>query len=206
MATRHGYMVRFFDAPHSVSARQLRADLALLPQWRRHKALFYRSHIDQVLSARAYLLLRDTLREAFGYRGDIDFDYLAHGKPVLRQHPEMHFSLSHCHKGVMCVVADRPVGCDIEEIAPLAPEPALLHRCCSPAEAAGILAASDQPAAFARCWTMKEAVLKLTGQGMTDDLPQLLTPQLLSHVAIDTACHPPKGYACAVAIDKTPAS
>ena len=41
------------------------------------------------------------------------------GKPCFPDRPDLHFSLSHSDEVVMCVVADRPVGCDVERIVPL---------------------------------------------------------------------------------------
>lgn len=44
------------------------------------------------------------------------------GKPFLPAVPDVHFSLSHSEEVVMCVVADRPVGCDVEKVVPLEDE------------------------------------------------------------------------------------
>ena len=41
------------------------------------------------------------------------------GKPSFRDHPEIHFSLSHSGDYVMCAISDSPIGCDIEKDAPL---------------------------------------------------------------------------------------
>ena len=41
------------------------------------------------------------------------------GKPVLRDFPGVHFSISHTDGLVMCVVAKHPVGCDVERLVPL---------------------------------------------------------------------------------------
>ena len=76
------------------------------------------------------------------------------------------FNLSHSGHLAICAVGHRPVGCDIEKIAP---EPAkvgehffhpgeiaLLNRCEK--EMRGEL--------FFRLWTIKESYLKMTGEGL----------------------------------------
>ena len=85
---------------------------------------------------------------------------MAHDKPVLRDFPDIHFNLSHCHSGVLCVI-DREL------------DPNLCRHCFSDNEISDIYHFQDPCLAFTRMWTMKEAALKLTGEGITDDLPQL---------------------------------
>ena len=105
-----------FDHPQDVTQEELQQDLLLLPEWRRQKVLSYHLLIDQVLCAKAYLLLKNGLREVYGITENLAFDYVRHEKPVLRDYPHIHFNLSHCKRGVMCVIDDMPIGCDIEEI------------------------------------------------------------------------------------------
>ena len=76
----------------------------------------YRFLIDQVLCAKAYILLKNGLRETYGITENPAFEYVKHEKPVLRDYPDIHFNLSHCKHGVLCVIDDKPIGCDIEEI------------------------------------------------------------------------------------------
>lgn len=88
-----------------------------LPEWRRRKALSYQRPIDRLQCALAYDLLEALLLDAFGlYLRDHEIVYDEMGKPSLRGYPDCHFSLGHCPAGVIAVVADSPVGCDIEEI------------------------------------------------------------------------------------------
>jgi len=44
--------------------------------------------------------------------------YGDYGKPYLMDWPEIHFSISHCKKGCGVMVADHPVGMDLEVIRP----------------------------------------------------------------------------------------
>ncbi|WP_232366998.1 4'-phosphopantetheinyl transferase family protein [Desulfocicer vacuolatum] len=75
----------------------------------------------------------------------------------------VHWSLSHkpCH--VAGVVSRRPVGIDIEEIKPVAP--GLFRRICSKGETR-LFHDVLREIVFFRCFTAKEAVLKLHGIGL----------------------------------------
>lgn len=64
-------------------------------------------------------LLAEMLSEVCPVKSDIVIDMDANGKPAFRDFPKVHFSLSHTDGLVMCVIADRPVGCDVERIVPL---------------------------------------------------------------------------------------
>lgn len=161
--------------------------LPQLPAWRREQALKFRHLIGQVLCAEAYLLLKEGLRKDFGITDEVSFDYLEHGKPVLKEYPNIHFNLSHCLKGVLCVIDDQgPVGCDIEAIERTINEP-LLQYCCNEEEIRQIRTAPNPDAEFMKLWTIKEAVLKYSGQGLTQDLPSLLSPELLATIQLCTS-------------------
>lgn len=176
-----------FKYPETITKQQLEEELLpLLPAWRREQALRFKFLLGQVLCTKAFLLLQDGLRNDFGISGELTFDYLEHQKPVLRECPNIHFNLSHCKNGVLCVIDDKnPVGCDIEVVDRKVGE-ALMLRCCSEAELQQIKRATDPVAEFIKLWTIKEAVLKFTGRGLVDDLQGLLTPELLSTVMLNT--------------------
>ena len=111
-------LVLLHDHPQTVTQEELQRDLLLLPEWRQQKVLSFRFLIDRVLSAKAYLLLCQGLRQKYGITEMPSFDYVGHEKPILHGFPDIHFNLSHCRRGVLCVIDDEPVGCDIEEIEP----------------------------------------------------------------------------------------
>jgi 4'-phosphopantetheinyl transferase len=176
-----------FLHPEQVTSQQLELEmLPQLPAWRREQALKFRHLIGQVLCAEAYLLLKEGLRKDFGIADEVSFDYLEHGKPVLKEYPNIHFNLSHCLKGVLCVIDEQgPVGCDIESIERTVNEP-LLQRCCNEEEIRQIRTAPDPDAEFMKIWTVKEAVLKYTGQGLIQDLPSLLSPEMIASIQLQT--------------------
>lgn len=176
-----------FLHPEQVTQQQLEQEiLPQLPAWRRELAQKFRHLIGQVLCAEAYLLLKEGLRTDFGITDEVSFDYLEHGKPVLKEYPNIHFNLSHCLKGVLCVIDDQgPVGCDVEAIDRTINE-SLLQHCCNEEEICRIRTAPNPDAEFMKLWTIKEAVLKYTGQGLVQDLPSLLSPEMLATIQLCT--------------------
>lgn len=145
-----------FDHPQNVTQEELNIDLLLLPSWRREKVLSYKFLIDQVLCAKAYLLLKQGLKEAYGIDENPIFDYEDHDKPILREHPEIHFNLSHCKRGVLCVIDDEPIGCDIEEIEETL-DLNLCHFCYNDEEVKTITSSLNPCVEFTKLWTKKGA-------------------------------------------------
>lgn len=144
---------------------------------RRDYALRYRFELDRRLSLAVYLLLCEGLKEEYGISELQEFVFGHHGKPALKNHPEIHFNLSHCHRAALCVVGEGPVGCDVECV-PEELDREVCRYCFNEREMADIAGSADPPLAFARLWTRKEAFLKFTGEGLTDNLPALLdSPQ-----------------------------
>ncbi len=91
-----------------------------------------------------------------------------HGRPVVAGATGVHFSLSHAGDLVAVALAVVPVGVDVEEV----PTPQVVAQTAPTALHPGELAelaalpVAARPAAFARCWTRKEAYLKGTGTGL----------------------------------------
>lgn len=186
-----------YDRISTVSVEELRNDLLLLPAWRKEKALSFRHFADQVQSVKAYLLLMRMLRQQYGISGKLQFSYGPYGKPFLLDYPDIHFSLSHCRKAVLCVVGDEPVGGDVEEI-PEALDQDVLNLCFDENEQSHILLSPKPCVRFAEEWTRKEALLKMVGCGLVDDLPGVMRSSWASHAGIDTFACTEKGYAYSI--------
>lgn len=113
-------------------------------------------------SLAAACLLDQALRP-FGLRErEMVYGRTGAGKPVLRDRPGLHFSISHGGEVATCAVADRPVGVDVEGPRPVGE--ALLRRYFTSAERA-----SAEPL---RLWTLKESCCKMTGRGLAA-LPEI---------------------------------
>ena len=151
----------------------LEAALKDISEQRREQALKFKHEQGRRLCVLAYLLLQKGLREVYGIEAHPVFEYNEHGKPSIVGHPEIHFSLSHCREAVACVVSDHPVGIDVESVVRRYKE-GLVAYTMNEQERQLIAAAPQPDVAFTRLWTMKEARLKLTGEGITDDLKQAL--------------------------------
>ena len=151
-------------------------DLALALQQlsgqRREQALKYRYEMGQRTCAAAYLLLCRGLREEYGITELPIFEYSEHGKPSILGHPEIHFNLSHCREAAVCIINDRPVGVDVESVRPL--KDSLAEYTMNDAELDEIRQAANPSLQFTRFWTMKEALLKLTGEGINNHLKNVL--------------------------------
>ena len=147
--------------------------LPLLSEQRRGVCLRFRHELGRKQCAAAYLLLRKALLEEYGISEMPVFGYGEHGKPFIIGHPDIHFNISHCHEAVVCAVSDKPVGVDVESIDRY--KESVAQYTMNDREM-DIIHSADNPAlAFTCLWTMKEALLKLSGQGISNDMRDVLT-------------------------------
>ena len=86
------------------------------------------------------------------------------GKPYWKDSP-LHFSISHSKGHVFCAISDRPIGIDAEEMDRDI-NPKLADKILSPSERAQYAAAQDPRLALLTFWVLKEAQVKLTGEGL----------------------------------------
>lgn len=150
----------------------LAAALAELSDQRREQALRYKYELGQRTCVAAYLLLCEGLREEYGITEKPVFEFGEHGKPFIVGHPEIHFNLSHCRESAVCMIADRPVGIDIESIRTF--KQTLVNYTMNEEEIHQINVSERPDIEFIKLWTRKEAVLKLSGEGISRDMKQVL--------------------------------
>ena len=172
--------------------------IASLPEWRREKALRFKHLQGRRECAVGYIELLRGLRLRFGIGGMPAFTYNDHDKPFLKEHPDIHFSISHCKEAVGCLVSEHPCGLDIECIGRT--KDSLVRYTMSPKEVEQIYTECCPDIAFTRLWTQKEAVLKLLGTGLTDDLHHVLDPEKLKGIRLQTIENPYRGYVFTIAI------
>ena len=86
------------------------------------------------------------------------------GKPYFST-GNVHFSISHTKRHVFCVLADREVGIDAEELD-RSVNPKLAQKILSPVELAQYEATEDKNRALLTFWVLKEAAAKMTGDGL----------------------------------------
>jgi 4'-phosphopantetheinyl transferase len=149
------------------------ADAALSPEERARAGRFMFDR-DRDACRAAHGLKRVTLARLNGVAPSaLDFVVGPRGKPALGTRPALRFNLSHCHGLVALAVSrDREVGVDVEFLGRRRPLVEALDRYFGPAERAWL--ATRPPAEFVadflRLWTLKEAAIKATGDGLYADL------------------------------------
>lgn len=169
------HRIYLFEQEQLVSDDFVKKALPLLPEERRKKALRYRNRIDRNNCVLTYLMLIIALKECFQIT-DFTIQYGRYGKPFLKEYPNVFFSISHCKCGCVVVVADGLVGIDIQNIVPFSWDVA--ERVCC-AEELGVLKQSTyKEREFIRMWTMKESLLKMTGEGISGDIKSVNTLEM----------------------------
>ena len=96
------------------------------------------------------------------------------GKPYFPGRPDLCFNLSHSHGWALCAVADRAVGCDIEVVRPR--RPGLPRYVMSDAEYAWFQARGSRWEDLYTLWTLKEARVKCTGEGLVRPVRDIAVP------------------------------
>lgn len=95
-----------------------------------------------------------------------------YGKPFLVNHPEIHYNLSHSGDYVLCILADQPVGIDVQKHKKVNKEK-LLKKMVPSERIPKILGAEDPEQAFFDQWALREAYVKWTGNGISMDLTKI---------------------------------
>ena len=184
--------------------------LALLDAAERAQALRFRHAEDRLCYAAAHALLRTMLSEAAAVApGDWRFVRTPSGKPRLDPAagwPDLRFSLSHTRGMVACAVAlALKVGVDVEPLTRLPDVKGLGRTMFSTREAASLEAMAEEARSEAvlRLWTLKEAYLKATGEGIGRrmDEPEF-DPRHIA--ATETACLTVRGRTWAFRQVSTP--
>lgn len=157
-----------------INIRQLEEETvfqAVLPSvssYRRQKITALKNGKDRCRSLGASLTLNAALQRYGLNEGAMEFDLGDQGKPMLRDYPDLHFSLSHAGDYAICSMGAQEIGNDIERVRPgklrvadrffAEEEKEWLYRADLPEE---------QESRMFRLWTMKESFLKVTGLGMS---------------------------------------
>ena len=187
-------LITIFDDMSLMTEAEVQRMLPLVDEQRRDEALRYRHLFGQFACLKSWLMLKELLK-SLGI-SNLEMDKNEHGKPYLIRYPEVHFNLSHCKNGIAVVVDFSPVGIDIESFR--RSNLSLLQKTMNPAESAWIRASSDPVEAFTQYWTKKEAVVKLRGTGLIDDLHHILDGE---GYRLETHVNREKGYAWSVAYE-----
>lgn len=150
--------------------------LPLPAQWGRLYAAAASEDKKQGQHEAAHRLLQECLRQ-YGAEEGVSIplppvlDFGEMGKPVLRDHPQLHFNLSHCSGLAVCLLSDTECGVDCESIRRC--KSRIVERVCNTQEIAALESASDADFLFTRLWTLKEAYVKAIGVGISYPLREV---------------------------------
>ncbi len=171
----------------NLSSEEIEKLIDSLPEWRRARALQFKHVQGRKENAMAY----DLLRQMLGY--EPVFELGTHGKPYANQ--GKYFNMAHCKNAIGVVTGDGEVGIDVECMGRY--NAMLAEYAMSKEELAEIEKGGDK--VFTLLWTKKEALLKLTGEGIVDDIKTVLTSDRIKNVTIKSGYDEEKKYAWSVA-------
>ena len=161
----------YYDVTPLPDPEKFRAGLLSLPWSARREKINRLSYRETgLLPLGAGLLLRHALEDAGAE--DMTLSENEHGKPYLKNRPDICFNLSHSGSIALCAVSDAPVGADVEKLRDFNEK--IARRFFAPEETEWIMAQADRGAAYTRLWTRKESYYKMLGTGITlpmDDFP-----------------------------------
>lgn len=96
------------------------------------------------------------------------------GKPAFSDHPGREFNLSHSGSLALCALDGAPVGVDIQIVKPW--RPGLPRKVCSPEELTWLETGGDRWERFTQLWTLKECLVKYSGEGLTRSIAGIRIP------------------------------
>jgi 4'-phosphopantetheinyl transferase len=166
-------------------------------------------------------LLRSILGNYLGHTpASLKFLNDSKGKPYLKPNSAdtgLYFNLSHSNDvALLGIVLNRQIGVDIEFIRPLSNMESIAGRYFSESEMNMILNSpeKERDQIFFNYWTMKEAYLKATGEGITGlaqiNILNCGQDKVFHNIKITDASnkpwsirpiHPTPGYAAAIAVE-----
>ena len=124
-------------------------------------------HVWLARNVQSRAALRATLQRYTA--GALEFAHGPHGKPYLRDAPQLQFNLSHSGGVTLVAVAlDAGVGVDIERLRPMPDCLAVAGRFLAPEDAAALAEtpAVEREREFFIRWTRSEAMWKARGVGL----------------------------------------
>ncbi len=170
-----------FDTGKEKSAAYDKYAAELLCRQRYEKYIAYKSERAAFESFAAGLLFQTGIEKLYGIgKDEIEIEITEKGKPYLKGHENIHFSISHTGQYAGIAIGDFPVGFDAEcagydekksdEQKPDEKYKGIAKRFFSADETLLLDNSDDDPWLFRRLWAMKESYLKLTGLGFSKTL------------------------------------
>ena len=164
-------MIYIFTDYNQITPDVEKVLLDKLPPLRKEKANRFTISSGRLSCVVSYLLFLYGFRHLYHMEGTPDFSGDKFEKPYLADYPDIHFNLSHCNNGCACIMDDFQVGIDLQEIRKVSLK--TFEKICSPDEIIEIQNADNPEKEFCRIWSYKEAISKLTGEGIFRDISNL---------------------------------
>lgn len=157
------FEVSILKTTTEVSQSEFDTMLNYVPPGKQERIKKFHFNQDAVNCLLGDILARDELSR-FTDMGieQIEFMFNEYGKPFILGKPSIQFNISHAGNYIACVIADEPVGIDIELIKNA--DMKIAERCFTPDETMYIMDGQQNPR-FYEVWTKKESQIKWEGKG-----------------------------------------
>ena len=151
----------------SLNDRDCRRMYDLLDRVRQRRADRYLRREDRMRCVVAGALLRFVAIQTLGM-GEFGLEYSPLGKPMLNNHPDFHFNLSHSGQWVVIAYDSHPVGIDVEQMLWDSGKENIVRKFFTPDEQAYVFDElwPGRAERFYEIWTAKEGYLKYLGVGL----------------------------------------
>ena len=153
---------------------------ALMDSEKQNRVDRFRFADDKKRTVAGEMLARKAVADRCGTLPEnVNFSVSEYGKPYCTD-VDVQFSISHCGDIVICAVSDKPVGADIEKIRPINLKTA--KEFCSDDELIYLFGHNPDENEFVysedeciltrffKLWTQREAYVKFTGKGLSEDM------------------------------------
>lgn len=131
----------------------------------------------QVENGDVRALLAGLAEEVWGLVPLPEITALPGGKPWFPSRPDCRFSLSHSGTLGLCAVSEQPVGADVEQLRPR--RETLPRYVLDDREFDWFRTRGNNWADFYTLWTLKEARVKCTGEGLRRPAREIAVPLLI---------------------------
>lgn len=166
-------VVEFWELSVAARDAEREDDRQLLSPLERARADRYRFDADRDL----FVTCRASLRRILGKRmgiapGEVPVATDPLGKPIVAD-LGFHFNVTHSSGKGLIAVSQQPVGIDVEPVRLMSDAAAVAERFFTDAEQTAIFRFEGQDQIsrrFLMCWTLKEALLKARGVGLSGSL------------------------------------
>jgi 4'-phosphopantetheinyl transferase len=145
-----------------------------IPKERYEKMVRYRKYSDKMLLIGNEILFKYRMEHFFP-----EMDYKqwkrredTFGKPYIEGEAEVYFNMSHAGIYSVCAFSNKPVGVDIEKIAPVDLSIAERYYCSSEFEDIMKYQEDGRIKRFYEYWVLKESFIKAVGKGLSIPLNQ----------------------------------